>query len=80
MLRARRVVGGGAREARRRSRRLTHIDTRGFEGLVEGAGQVIPDGVEVDSAFEPGRERGHGLLGVVAECFGPGFGAEVLTE
>jgi len=41
---------------------------------VDGAGQVIPDRVEVDSVFEPGRERGHGLVGVVAECLEPGFG------
>jgi hypothetical protein len=74
MLRTRRVVGGGAREAPRQSRRLTHTDTRRFEGLVDGADQVIPDRVEVDRVFEPGRERGHGLLGVVAECFKPGFG------
>jgi hypothetical protein len=74
MLRTRRVVGGCAREARRQSRRLTHTDTRGFEGLVNGAGQVIPDRVEVDGVFEPGRERSHGLVGVIAGCFEPGFG------
>jgi hypothetical protein len=74
MLRTRRVVGGGARGAPRQSRRLTHTDTRGFEGLVDGADQVIPDRVEVGSVFEPGRERGHGLVGVVAECLEPGSG------
>jgi hypothetical protein len=41
---------------------------------VDGADQVIPDRVEVDKVFEPGRERGHGLVGVVAECLEPGFG------
>ena len=28
---------------------------RGFQGLVDGTGQVIPDRVEVDGVLEPGR-------------------------
>ena len=37
----------------------------GVQGLVDDTGQVIADGVELDGNFEPGRERGHGLVRVV---------------
>ena len=37
----------------------------GVQGLVDDTGQVIADGVELDGIFEPGRERGHGLVRVV---------------
>ena len=36
-----------------------------------GAGQVIADRVQVDCVFKPGRERGHGLVGVVAGAVEP---------
>jgi hypothetical protein len=36
-----------------------------FQGLVHGPGQVIADRVEVDRVFQPRRERGHGLVGVI---------------
>jgi hypothetical protein len=32
---------------------------------VDDTGQVIADEVELDGIFEPGRERGHGLVRVV---------------
>ena len=37
----------------------------GVQGVVDDTGQVIADGVELDGIFEPGRERGHGLVRVV---------------
>ena len=37
----------------------------GVQGLVDDTGQVIADGVGLDGIFEPGRERGHGLVRVV---------------
>jgi hypothetical protein len=37
----------------------------GVQGLVDDTGQVIADRVELDGIFEPGRERGHGLVRVV---------------
>ena len=38
----------------------------GFQGLVHDAGQVILDRIQVEGVLQPGRERGHGLVGVVA--------------
>ena len=32
---------------------------------MDDTGQVIADEVELDGIFEPGRERGHGLVRVV---------------
>ncbi len=43
--------------------------------LVDGAGQVIPDRVEVNGVFEPGREGGHGLVRVVPGPVKPAFSA-----
>ena len=37
----------------------------GFEGLVHDTGKVISDRVQVHRVFQPGRERGHGLIGVI---------------
>jgi hypothetical protein len=36
----------------------------GLQGLLHGTGQVGLDRVQVDGVFEPGRERGHGVVGV----------------
>jgi hypothetical protein len=33
--------------------------------MMHDTGQVIPDSVEVDGIFQSGRERGHGLVGVI---------------
>jgi hypothetical protein len=43
-----------------------HRYVGGFEGLVHGTGQVVPDRVQVHGVFQPRSERGHGLVGVVA--------------
>jgi hypothetical protein len=40
----------------------------GFEGIVGHAQQVVADGFEVDGVPEPGGERGHDGLGVVARA------------
>ena len=37
----------------------------GLQGLLHDTGQVISDRVQVDRVFQPGRERGHGLVGVI---------------
>src|SRR5579859_3278145 len=57
---------GGAGETRVSVAADPHRYVRGFQDLVDGAGQVIPDRVQVDGVLEPGRERGHGLVCVVA--------------
>src|SRR5579864_976736 len=43
-----------------------HRYVGGFQGLVHDTGQVSPDRVQVHGVFQPGRERGHSLVGVVA--------------
>jgi hypothetical protein len=43
----------------------------GFQGLVHDTGQVILDRVQVHGVFQPGRERGHGLVGIVAGAVEP---------
>ena len=43
-----------------------HRDVGGFQGLVHDIGQVILDRIQVHRVLQPGRERGHGLVGVVA--------------
>ena len=48
-----------------------HRDMHGVQGLVDDTGQVIADGVELDGSFEPGRERGHGLVRVVLDPVEP---------
>jgi len=40
-----------------------HMD--GFQGVVHGCGQVIPDCIQVRGVFQAGRECGDGLVGVV---------------
>ena len=37
----------------------------GLQGLLHDAGQVISDRVQVNRVFQPGRERGDGLVGVI---------------
>ena len=36
-----------------------------FQGPLDDCGQVISDRVKVHRVFQPGRERGHGLVGVI---------------
>jgi hypothetical protein len=43
-----------------------HRDVDRFQGRLHDAGQVVTDRVQVDRVLEPGRERGHGLVGVIA--------------
>jgi hypothetical protein len=44
---------------------------RGFQGLVDDTGQGISDRVQIHGVFQPGRERGHGVVGVVAGTVEP---------
>ena len=48
-----------------------HRDVGGFQGLVHDTGQVISDRIQVDCVFQPGRERGHGLVGVIPGAVEP---------
>ena len=43
----------------------------GFQGLVHDTGQVIPDRIHVHRVLQPGRERGHGLVGVIPGAVEP---------
>ena len=43
----------------------------GFEGLLHDTGQVISDRVQVHGVLQPGRERHHGLVGVVPGSIEP---------
>ena len=40
-------------------------DVSGFQSLVHGTGQVIPDPVQVHGVLQAGRERGHRGFGVI---------------
>jgi hypothetical protein len=44
---------------------------RGFQGAGYYLGQVAADRVQVDGIFEPGRERHHGLVGVIPGAVEP---------
>jgi hypothetical protein len=37
----------------------------GFQGVVHGCGQVIPDCIQVRGVFQAGRECGDSLVGVI---------------
>jgi hypothetical protein len=49
----------------------------GFQGLVHDTGQVIADRFQVDRVFQPGRERGHGLIGVIPSPVEPRYARTV---
>jgi len=40
-------------------------DVGRFQGLVHDGGQIVPDRVQVHSIFQPRRESGYGLVGVI---------------